>query len=58
MARWMYMNAAHLSPNVARIFAHTIRLPELQRIGRSVDEARVEAKRSLRALEIRDPALA
>jgi glutathione S-transferase len=50
IARWMYMNAAHLSPNVARIFAHTIRLPEDQRIPRLVDEARVEVDRSLRAL--------
>jgi glutathione S-transferase len=50
IARWMYMGAAHLSPNVARIFAHTIRLPEDQRIPRLVDEARVEVDRSLRAL--------
>jgi glutathione S-transferase len=47
----MYMNAAHLSPNVARIFAHTIRLPEAQRIARIVDEARVEVDRCLGALE-------
>jgi glutathione S-transferase len=51
MARWMYMNAAHLSPNVARIFAHTIRLPEAQRIARIADEARAEVDRSLAALE-------
>ena len=51
MSRWMYMNAAHLSPNVARIFAHTIRLPEAQRIARIVDEARVEVDRCLGALE-------
>jgi glutathione S-transferase len=53
MARWMYLNAAHLSPNVARIFAHTIRLPEAQRIARIVDEARIEVDRSLGALESR-----
>jgi glutathione S-transferase len=47
----MYMNAAHLSPNVARIFAHTIRLPEAQRIARIVEEARAEVDRSLGALE-------
>jgi glutathione S-transferase len=51
MARWMYMNAAHLSPNVARIFAHTIRLPEAQRIPRIVDEARAEVDRSLAAIQ-------
>ncbi len=53
MARWMYMNAAHLSPNVARIFAHTIRLPEAQRLPRVVEEARLEVDRCLGALEAR-----
>lgn len=51
LARWMYMNAAHLSPNVARIFAHTIRLPEAQRLPRIVEEARVEVDRCLKAME-------
>ena len=50
VARWMFMNAAHLSPNVARIFAHTIRLPEDQRLPRLVDEARAEVDRSLKAM--------
>lgn len=50
IARWMYMSAAHLSPNVARIFAHTIRLPEAQRIPRLVEEARAEVDRCLKAL--------
>jgi glutathione S-transferase len=50
ISRWMYMNAAHLSPNVARIFAHTIRLPEDQRIPRLVDESRAEVGRCLRAV--------
>ena len=53
IARWTYMNAAHLSPNVARIFAHTIRLPEDQRIPRLVDEARAEVDRCLRAVAAR-----
>lgn len=53
IARWMFMNAAHLSPNVARIFAHTIRLPEEQRIPRLVDEARGEVDRSLKAVSER-----
>lgn len=52
IARWMFMNAAHLSPAMARIFAHTIRLPEEQRLPRVVDESRAEVDRSLRALEI------
>lgn len=51
VARWMFMNAAHLSPNVARIFAHTIRLPEDQRIPRLVEEARAEVARSLAPLD-------
>ena len=51
IARWMFMNAAHLSPNVARIFAHTIRLPPDKRLPQLVDEGRVEVDKSLRALE-------
>jgi glutathione S-transferase len=50
IARWMYVNAAHLSPNIARIFAHTIRLPEDQRLPRVVTEARAEVDRCLHAL--------
>jgi len=51
IARWTFMNAAHLSPNVARIFAHTIRLPPEKRIPQLVDDARAEVARSLGALE-------
>lgn len=51
IAKWMFMNSAHLSPNVARIFAHTIRLPEDQRIPRLVEEARAEVARSLAPLD-------
>ena len=47
----MFMNAAHLSPSVARIFAHTIRLPEDQRLPRIVEESRADVARSLGALE-------
>jgi glutathione S-transferase len=50
IARWMFMNAAHLSPNVARIFAHTIRLPEAKRIPQIVEDARGEVDRSLAAI--------
>jgi glutathione S-transferase len=51
IARWMYMGAGHLSPNAARIFAHTIRLPPEKRIPQIVEDARVEVDRSLRAME-------
>lgn len=52
VARWMFMNAAHLSPAMARIFAHTIRLPEEQRLPRIVDESRAEVDRSLGGVEL------
>lgn len=42
IARWMFMGAAHLSPNVARIFAHTIRLPEDQRNPKIVEDLHAE----------------
>ena len=51
--RWMFMNAAHLSPAVARIFAHTLRLPPEQRIAQIVTDSRAEVERSLVALEQR-----
>jgi glutathione S-transferase len=51
--RWMFMNAAHLSPAVARIFAHTIRLPEEKRDPQIVEESRSEVARSLVPLEQR-----
>lgn len=53
IARWMFMGAAHLSPNVARIFAHTIRLPEDQRNPKIVEDARTEVDRCLVALDMR-----
>lgn len=53
VARWMFMNAAHLSPAVARIFAHTIRLPEDKRNPAIVEEACAEVERSLLPLEAR-----
>lgn len=51
IARWTFMNAAHLSPNIARIFAHTIRLPPEKRIAQIADEGRAEVDRSLVALD-------
>jgi glutathione S-transferase len=53
IARWTFMNAAHLSPNLARIFAHTIRLPQEKRIPQIVDDARAEVDRSLGVIEER-----
>lgn len=53
IARWMFMNAAHLSPAVARIFAHTIRLPEDKRIPQLVEEGRAEVDRCLSPLDAR-----
>jgi glutathione S-transferase len=53
IARWAFMNAAHLSPNVARIFAHTIRLPPDKRIPQLVEEGRAEVDRSLKPLDER-----
>jgi glutathione S-transferase len=47
IAKWMFMGAAHLSPNIARIFAHTIRLPEEKRIPQLVTEGRAEVDRCL-----------
>lgn len=47
LSRWMFMNAAHLSPAQAHIFAHTIRLPEEQRIPKLVENGRLEIDRCL-----------
>jgi glutathione S-transferase len=51
IARWMFMNAAHLSPSIARIFAHTIRLPEDKRIPRIAEEGRADVERCLGPLD-------
>ena len=51
VSRWMFMNAAHLSPGVAHIFAHTIRLPEDKRIPQLVELARVEVDRCVSPLD-------
>lgn len=51
IAKWMFMGAAHLSPNIARIFAHTIRLPEEKRIPQLVTEGRAEVDRCLGPLD-------
>jgi glutathione S-transferase len=51
VAQWLFMNAAHLSPAFAHVFAHTIRLPEDKRIPQLVENGRVEIERGLKALE-------
>lgn len=47
LSRWMFMNAAHLSPAQAHIFAHSMRLPEDQRIPKLVENGRIEVDRCL-----------
>ncbi len=51
LAQWIFMNAAHLSPAIAHIFAHTIRLPEDQRIPQLVANGRNELDRCLVPLD-------
>jgi glutathione S-transferase len=51
LSRWMFMNAAHLSPAFAHVFAHTIRLPEEQRIPQLVTNGRAEIDRCLGPLD-------
>lgn len=51
LSQWVFMNAAHLSPALAHIFAHSIRLPEEQRIPQLVTNGRAEVERCLRPLD-------
>ncbi|MGZ3419024.1 MAG: glutathione S-transferase family protein [Polyangiales bacterium] len=51
ISRWMFMNAAHLSPAFAHVFAHTIRLPEEQRIPQLVTNGKAEIDRCLGPLD-------
>ncbi|MCS6899428.1 MAG: glutathione S-transferase family protein [Myxococcales bacterium] len=51
IACWLFLNAAHLGPAVAHIFAHTIRLPEEKRIPALVENARAELARCFGVLE-------
>lgn len=53
IAEWTFVNAAHLSPALAHIFAHTIRLPEEQRIAKLVENGRAEVARCVGPLEAR-----
>lgn len=45
IACWLFLNAAHLGPAVAHIFAHTMRLPEEKRIPLMVENGRAEVAR-------------
>ncbi len=51
LSRWIFMNAAHLSPAMAHVFAHTIRLPEDKRIPQLVENGRAEIARCLGPLD-------
>lgn len=51
ISRWLFANAAHFGPSCSRIFAHTMRLPEEQRIARVAEEGRAEAMKTLGILE-------
>ncbi|MBI4955579.1 MAG: glutathione S-transferase family protein [Myxococcales bacterium] len=51
VAQWMFMNAAHLSPALAHVFAHTIRLPEADRIPKLVENGRSEIARCVGPLD-------
>jgi glutathione S-transferase len=51
VAQWTYLNAAHFGPAFARVFAHTMRLPEDQRIPRVAEEGRAEATRVIGVLD-------
>jgi glutathione S-transferase len=47
ISRWMFLNAAHFGPANAAIFAHTIRLPEDQRIPKLAENGKIEGNRIL-----------
>jgi glutathione S-transferase len=51
IAKWTYMNAAHFGPAFAGVFAHTIRLPEEQRIPKIAENGRAEATKALGVMD-------
>jgi len=51
IAQWTYLNAAHFGPAIAGVFAHTIRLPEEQRIAKIAENGRAEGKRVMALLD-------
>ncbi len=51
IAQWTYLNASHFGAAVASVFAHTIRLPEDQRVELIAKNGRAEAERILKVLD-------
>lgn len=51
IAKYLFLNASHLGPALAGIFAHTIRLPEEKRIPQIAENGRAEATRILGILD-------
>jgi glutathione S-transferase len=51
IAKWLFLNAAHFGPALSHVFAHSIRLPEEQRIPKLVEAGRAEANKILGILE-------
>jgi glutathione S-transferase len=51
IAKWCFLNAAHFGPANAKVFQHTMRLPEDQRLPRLVEEGRTEGNRVLALLD-------
>ncbi|MBK6518132.1 MAG: glutathione S-transferase family protein [Polyangiaceae bacterium] len=51
VSKYLFLNAAHLGPAMAGVFAHTIRLPEDKRIPTIAENGRAEATRILGLLE-------
>lgn len=51
IGKWLYLNAAHFGPAMAAVFAHTIRLPEEQRIAKLAENGRAEVTRVMGVLE-------
>lgn len=51
VACWLFLNAAHLGPAFAHIFAHTLRLPEDKRVPAIAENGRAEAARCLAVVD-------
>jgi glutathione S-transferase len=52
IGKWTYVNAAHFGPAFAGVFAHTIRLPEEQRIPKVAENGRAEAVKVLGVMDV------
>lgn len=51
IGKWLFLNAAHFGPGMAGVFAHTIRLPEDQRIPKIAENGRAEVTRVMGLLD-------